>query len=197
MIFIKRLIYAPEPEDLFALRLYANDILVAYNVTSRAPNASLLKAIISAIVSLPKLPSTVQISSAIDKATFILLKKNGVSGFAFVASANAPVPLEDNPSELLEWAMTNRPLAIPNNISSERQILMARRSELLDGITLALLEPNAALAATALRWLSVMKPRNSERRLILAGIHRASQLGVGNIQTCFDCCFASRILQES
>ena len=191
---IDKLIQTPTPEGLVALRLCGSDILVAYYVSGRTPETSLLQAIVGAIVALPKLPCWVRNASVVDRATLALLKRNGISGFACRANGREPKAPAPDPIRLIEWAAARRPLAIPNMLSLERRTVAARRAELFEGVALALLESNAALASAGLRWLAVQLPSTNDSVLISAGIRRATQLGADEPQIRFNCCLATKVL---
>lgn len=191
------LLRKPSPEDIIALRLYASDALVAYELSGRQPPVSLLQSIVRAIVAIPNAPRTSRHTDSIDRATSILLKRYGVTGlFCQSRGGGAQAPPLD-PMQLLVWATARTPLAAPRVTSHERITLSERRSELFEGVALALMELEPARASAGLRWLSLLGRGGPERRLVMAGIRRASQLGMVDARVLFNCNLAAKLLQTS
>ena len=158
------------------------------------PASSLLQAIIGAVVRVPELRSKSKNAFAIDVATCAMLKRNGVEGLRWVEHGYQAEAPPQNPTDLVEWASSFRPLAIPMIASFQRSTLAQRRRELLDGIVTALLELNAETASIGLRWLAVLSPTDHEAELIEVAARRTMQLGAASPRIRFDCYLATRIL---
>jgi hypothetical protein len=124
-------------ENLVALRLCASDVLAAFAVSAYNPGALLLRAIVRALVAVPKLPSWVRNASSLDRATLVMLKWNGISGFTYVQNGGERAAPPREPVPLIEWAAARRSLAVPRLVSAEHRALAERRVELLEAVVLA------------------------------------------------------------
>lgn len=183
------------PADILALRLCASDVLGAYEVSGVRPATGILRAIVGAIGAVPELPAWVPNASAIDQGTSNLLKRHGVLGFTWngvrCRGKSSPSVLE-----IVEVATRCRPLAHRSVRSSARTRIERGREQLLDAVTLALLESTPTIAAAGLRWLAVVWPVPRDRDLILDGVRRAAVLGADDVQVCLDCHIAEKTLAQ-